>query len=367
MPNPTRIGILTGGGDCPGLNAVIRAVTKTAIIEYGWEVIGFEDGFEGLINNQWQKLDYESVSGILALGGTILGTSNKANPFGYIMKDEAGNWIKKDLSEQCMTNYRNLGLSALVAVGGDGTLTMTNSFAERGLNMVGVPKTIDNDISGTDQTFGFETAVEIITDAVDKIHTTAMSHKRAMVIEVMGRNSGWLALYGGVAGGGDIILLPELPYSIDKVCEKVLDRSQRGKKFTIIVVAEGAKEIGGSQIVDRVVEDSPDPVRLGGIGRMVGKQIEERTGIETRVTVLGHLQRGGGPTAFDRILCTQMGKKAVDMIANQQFGQVVVLRNGKLETAPVGGSANKQRLVTSDHPVIAAARAVGTSFGTLAD
>jgi ATP-dependent phosphofructokinase / diphosphate-dependent phosphofructokinase len=358
-----KIGILTGGGDCPGLNPVIRAVVKTAIVRFGFQVIGFEDGFLGLIENRWRPLDYEAASGILNLGGTILGTSNKANPFQFWQRHENGEFYATDESQKVLEIYKQHQLDALICVGGDGTFTISDGLQKLGMNIVGIPKTIDNDIFGTDQTFGFDTAVNTITDAIDKIHTTAIAHKRAMVIEVMGRNSGWLALTAGIAGGGDIILLPEIDYDIQLVCKRVTQRSKLGKSFTIIIVAEGAKEKSGEKVVDRIVKDSPDPVRLGGIGKVVANQIEEMTGVESRVTVLGHLQRGGSPSPFDRVLCTRFGEKAVRMIVEEDFGKWVCLRNGQLETEDLAFAAGRQRLVPYDHPLIEVARSLGTRFG----
>ncbi len=358
-----RIGVLTGGGDCPGLNAVIRAVVKTAIVKYSCEVIGFEDGFAGLVENRYVPLDYERASGILATGGTILGTSNKANPFQYWRKNAAGVLESRDESGAAAATYVSHRLDALICIGGDGTFTISEKLGHLGLNIIGVPKTIDNDIWGTDRTFGFDTAVATITDALDKIQTTAMSHKRVMVVEVMGRYAGWLALTAGVAGGGDIILLPEIPYNMDTVVRKVQFRAGIGKRFTIVVVAEGARPQGGSVVVDRQVPDSPDPVRLGGIGKVLATQVEDLTGQETRVTVLGHLQRGGTPTATDRVLCTLLGNRAVEMAMASEFGRFVAWRNGGLVTEALNVPAGRQRLVPLDHPLIAAARAVGTIFG----
>ena len=358
-----RIGILTSGGDCPGLNAVIRAVTKTAIIQYSYDVIGFEDGYYGLIEDKAIPLPYEYVSGILATGGTILGTSNTANPFKYWRRNERGEYSWIDESATAKKVYRKYGLHALVCVGGDGTMTIAHGLSEIGLNVVGIPKTIDNDLYGTDQTFGFDTAVNTITDAIDKIHTTAMSHHRAMVIEVMGRNSGWLALTAGVAGGGDIILIPEIEYDIGVVCERVTERSQKGKRFSIIVVAEGSREKGGEVVVERVVEGSPEPVRLGGVGHKVAGQIENMTGIESRLTVLGHLQRGGSPSSYDRVLGTLFGMWAMDLVAKGDFGKMVCLRHGGIESVDVSVPAGKQRRVPLDHLLLDAARAVGTVFG----
>jgi phosphofructokinase-like protein len=357
------LGILTGGGDCPGLNAVIRAVAKTALTQHGYRVIGFRDGFEGLIHDRTVELDYEAVSGILTAGGTILGTSNKANPYEYWRKDETGKGYKTDESETVISTYRRHNLDALVCIGGDGTLTIAHGLVQRGLNIVGVPKTIDNDIHGTDQTFGFDTAVNIIAEAVDRIQTTAIAHKRVMVVEVMGRNAGWLALYGGVAGGADIILIPEIPYDLDAIIERVKFRGGFESSFTVIVVAEGAKPKGGGQVVDRTVEGSHDPIRLGGIGKVLCGQIEDATGHESRVTVLGHIQRGGTTSPADRILCTQLGHKAMQLVAEGKFGLMACIQHGQLSSMSLDAPAGKQRTVPADHPLIAAARAVGTHFG----
>ncbi len=357
-----RVGILTGGGDCPGLNAVIRGVTKTAINQYGMDVIGFYDGFQGLIEERFTKLDYEKVSGILTIGGTILGTSNTANPFGHIIS-ENGKTEKVDVSDKCMELYHDLGLEALVCVGGDGTMTIASKLAEKGANVVGVPKTIDNDLMGSDITFGFDTARATATEAIDKLHTTAQSHHRVMLVEVMGRNAGWLALESGLAGGGDIILLPEIPYEISEIVQVVRKRSRFGRRFSIVVVSEGARPIGGTQVVKKVVEDSPDPIRLGGISRMIATQIEDETGIECRVAILGHLQRGGTPTAADRSLATQFAVKAMEMVAEKQFNQMAAVCGREIKSVPIEKVAGKQRLVPVGSQVIRAALAVGTNFG----
>ncbi len=358
-----RIGLLTGGGDCPGLNAVIRAVTKTAVLKQDYEVIGFEDGFCGLVEDKSRRLTYEGVSGIISTGGTILGTTNKANPFKFLRKSPSGQYSTTDESDAVRRVYESHGLEALVCVGGDGTMTISFGLAKLGLNVVGIPKTIDNDLYGTDQTFGFDSAVNVITDAIDRVRTTAMSHHRAMVIETMGRNAGWLALSAAVAGGGDIIFIPEIDYDIRVACKEVLSRGRKGKRFTLIVVAEGAKEKGGDLVVERVVKDSDEPVRLGGAGRQVAEKIESATGIESRVTVLGHLQRGGPPSPFDRTLGTLFGKKAVELVASRRFGRMVCLNKGAISSVDISTPAGKQRRVPLDHPLIEAARSVGAVFG----
>ena len=357
-----RIGILTAGGDCPGLNAVIRAVAKKAI-NRGVDVLGIKDGYEGLVKGKARRLSYNSVSGILTIGGTILGTSNKADPFHYAIMKKKGEFVYKDLSQQAVSNFRKWKLDALVAIGGDGTLSIAYRLFQKGIPVIGVPKTIDNDLMGTDITFGFDSALRVGTEAIDKLHTTAQSHHRVMVIELMGRNAGWLALYAGLAGGGDIILIPEIPYNMEKICERVLERSRRGKRFSIVVVAEGAKPCGGEKIVSKIIEDSPDPVRLGGVGRVVAQRIEKCTGLETRATILGHLQRGGSPTPFDRILASRFGDKAVEMIYKKRFGYMVNIRGDKIGSYPLRLVENRQRKVSLDSEIIRVARDLNTSFG----
>lgn len=357
-----RIGVLTGGGDCPGLNAVIRAVTKSAINLYGWEVIGFEDGFKGLVENTYRVLDLAAVSGIIHRGGTILGTTNRDNPFHYLV-EENGQKVFRDMSAQAIKNLENLGIEALVVIGGDGSLHIAYNLFKQGVKVVGVPKTIDNDISGTDVTFGFDTAVATATGALDKLHTTAESHHRVMILEVMGRYAGWIALEAGVAGGADVILIPEIPYRIENVAQTIAKREATGKKFSIIVVAEGAREEGGDLVVQRLVPESHDPIRLGGIGNKLAEDIERLTGRETRVTVLGHLQRGGSPTAFDRILSTRYGVAAVDTIAAGNFGSMVSLRTPFVTTITLQEAIGELKKVPVDHDLVQAAKAVGISFG----
>lgn len=359
-----RIGVLTGGGDCPGLNAVIRAVTKDALF-HGMEVMGIEDGFAGLIEDRVHPLDRTSVGNILTRGGTILGSSNKANPQKYAVgRDEHGKPIYRDMTEICMTTLEMHRIEALVVIGGDGTMSAAKPFADRGINCIGVPKTIDNDLWGTDLTFGFMTAVSNATDALDKVHTTAASHHRTIVVEVMGRNAGWLALHSGVASGSDVILIPEIPFELDDICHAVETRAQRRFGFTIICCAEGAKPRGGAQIVDRVVETSPDPIRLGGVGKWLSTEIENRTGIESRSVVLGHVQRGGVPVAQDRVLSTQFGHLAMELLRMGVRNRLVVMRNGQLGHIEITEAADRQRLVDPDNdPLVNAARAVYTSFG----
>lgn len=358
-----RIGLLTGGGDCPGLNAVIRGVVKASISQNNSEVIGFEDGYEGLISRSTVPLDWNHVSGILTQGGTILGTSNRANPFRWPIEKENGNIVFADISDKAIDYINELGLDVLICIGGDGTMAIANQLSQKGVKVVGVPKTIDNDIWGTDITFGFNSAMSIATEAIDRIHTTAMSHHRVMIIEVMGRYAGWLALESGIAGGGDVILIPEIPYRIDTICDMILKRSKKGRRFSIIVVSEGAKPLGGKQIVKRIVKESTDPVRLGGISHKLAEEIEECTHLETRVTILGHLQRGGTPTPFDRILATRLGVKAAELCQDEINGVMVAVHGSDITTVPLSEIGGKTRLVETNHPLIDVAKSVGTCLG----
>lgn len=357
-----RLAILTGGGDCPGLNAVIRAVVKTAILRYGIECHGIESGFQGLIYRKSRPLQLSHASGIIGVGGTILGSSNKDNPFRHPMTIKGKEKIV-DVSEECIDYIRSMGWDCIIAIGGDGTLTMAHEFSRKGVGMIGVPKTIDNDLSATDFTFGFPTAVETGVYAIDRLHTTAMSHHRIQIIEMMGRYTGHLALRAGVAGGGDIILIPEIPYDMDIVCEVVRRRSRQGKRFSIVVVAEGAKPIGGNLTVAKMIKDSPDPIRLGGIAHVLAEQIMQRTGLEARATVLGHLQRGGPPMALDRLLATELGFHAVELAAKGKYGRMVALRGNVVDDVSIAQAIHKLKEVRADDPLIDAARAVGTCFG----
>ena len=326
------------------------------------EVIGIEDGYHGIVNNRYRKLEYNDVSGILTLGGTILGTSKTANPYRYAVKK--GNRLEfKDLSKIAIQNIKKLNLTCLVCIGGDGTLGIAYRLFKDGIPIVGLPKTIDNDLRGTDITFGFDSAVSIATEGIDRIHTTAQSHHRIMIVEVMGHRAGWVALYSGVAGGGDIILIPEIPYDIDIIAEKVKERNKKGKRFSIVVVAEGAKPKGGDIVIQRIVKESSDPIRLGGIGFVLGEQIEKITGLETRTVVMGHLLRGGSPTPFDRILATGLGTKAVDMIEDKKFGYMVGVKGNSLVNVPLKEVAKGPKTVPLNHPMIKAARSLGTCFG----
>ncbi len=358
-----RIGVTTGGGDCPGLNAVIRAVAKSAMDKYNATVIGIEDGFEGFVEGRMHELTNKEVSGILALGGTILGTSNKGDPFHYPVEDLNGNVKIENESARVVRNYRRWGLDAIVAIGGDGTMHICHQLMDMGLNIIGVPKTIDNDLSATDVTFGYDSALYIATEAIDRLHTTASSHHRVMVIEVMGRYAGWIALGAGLAGGADIILIPEIPFKWESIFNKVKERSLRGKRFSIVCAAEGAKPEDGDMVVKEMDRRRTDAVRLGGIAELIGHRISNDTGLETRVTVLGHLQRGGSPTPFDRILSTKFGFKACELAAEGKFGYMVALRGTEIIAVPIKEAIDEQKLVQFDCQAIQAARAIGTSLG----
>jgi ATP-dependent phosphofructokinase / diphosphate-dependent phosphofructokinase len=335
-----RIGILSAGGDCPGINAAIRGVGKTAIVEYGMEVIGIVNGFTGLVEKQTIELNEHLLSGILTLGGTILGTS-RLKPFraeGENIPNEKPSIIKK--------NYEELGLDALVCIGGNGTQKTANLLALEGLNVIGVPKTIDNDIWGTDMTFGFDTAVHIATEAIDRLHTTANSHKRVMVIEVMGHHAGWIALHSGIAGGGDVILIPEIPYNMDTVAECLMERSRKKKPYSIVVVGEG---------IEKTSKKSA--------GAFIAKQIKKLTGLETRETILGYIQRGGSPTAADRILATRFGSYAAKLVNEGKFGNMVALRNGTISAIPLSEVGGKIRLVEANNTLVEKGRHLGVCFG----
>lgn len=331
-----KIGILTGGGDCPGLNPVIRAVVRKGMIE-GYEVIGIKNGWKGLVENDTMKLDLMAVSGILPKGGTILGTS-RTNPY-----------KKPGDLENVKNNFKKMGLYALVAVGGEDTLGAASRLIKDGItNIVGVPKTIDNDLSCTDYTFGFDTALNIATECIDRLHTTAESHHRIIVAEVMGRHAGWIALESGIAGGADVILIPEIPIDMDEVCEIIKKRHGRGKNFSIVVVAEGAQFKDKDLVTKETKLDSFGHVRLGGIGEALATEIEKRTGFETRVSVLGHIQRGGSPTAFDRVLGTRLGVKAVELVKNKKFGNMAALVGNKIVDVPLEKAVSALKTVDSE-------------------
>ena len=334
------IGILTGGGDCPGLNAVIRAVVRKGITAYRYRFRGILKGWRGMLECDWEPLGLEEISGILPKGGTILGTS-RTNPF----KEEDGGEIVID-------NMRRMKLDALVAIGGEDTLGVANKLTSMGVPVIGVPKTIDNDLNGTDYTFGFDTAVNIVTEAIDRIHTTAESHNRVMVIEVMGRHSGWIALYAGLAGGADMILIPEQKYTIEEIVNTIRKRHERGKDFSIVVVAEGAQISAEGKENEYVVSegglDEFGHVKLGGIGQLVANAVEEATSYETRVTVLGHLQRGGTPTAFDRVLGTRFGIAAIDLVHAGDFGKMVSLQGNEIVAIPLADAVNQLKVVDQE-------------------
>jgi 6-phosphofructokinase 1 len=357
-----RIGILTGGGDCPGLNAVIRGVTKPAQ-DYGMSVLGIIDGFEGLVEGRAKELTNSDVSGILARGGTILGSSNKGDPFHWPELKDDGTIEIVDRSVNALKNYQAWNLDALIAIGGDGTMHICKKLGDLGMNMVGVPKTIDNDLEATDLTFGHDSAVYIVAEALDRLHTTASSHHRVIVVEVMGRYAGWIALNGGLAGGADIILIPEIPFSWEKVYEKVLKRELMGKKFSLVCVAEGARSLDGQITLKGTDIKRHDPNQLGGIGELVAQRIEQNTERETRVTVLGHVQRGGSPTPFDRILSTKFGAFAIDLTARKKFGRMVALKGNEVKNVRIEDAISRQKLVKLDNQNVIAAKAVGISFG----
>ena len=356
-----RIGIVTGGGDCPGLNAVIRAVAKASAIR-GWECVGILGGYEGLLEpRQTISLDYHRLSGLLPRGGTILGTANRGK-FSAKVGHGENRTLPKELLESVKTGIDTLGLFALVSIGGDGSLSIAQQLFEYGIPIVGVPKTIDNDLEGTLFTFGFDSAVACATDALDRLHTTAESHNRVMVLEVMGRYAGWIALFAGVAGGADVILIPEIPFSYESVCAKIHERENLGKKFTIVIVAEGAREKDGGFVTSGAHTNTGE-ARLGGIGAGVSAEIEKRTGKESRVCVLGHLQRGGSPTAFDRALCSIFGATAVELIAAGEFGKMVAFTGPQVGSIKISDAVGRLKTVRRDGNLVRTARALGICFG----
>jgi len=356
-----KIGICTGGGDCPGLNAVIRGAVKTAILKYRWDVIGIRDGFDGLIwPEKCHPLTLKDVSGILPRGGTVLGTTNRGNPFAYKI-NSGGKETTRDFSDDVIKNAKALGLDCLIVVGGDGTQKIGLDLAAKGLKVVGVPKTIDNDLSATEITFGFDTALHVATDAIDRIHTTAESHHRVMIVEVMGRDAGWIALEAGIAGGAHIILIPEIPFSIQKVCDAINQRNIFGKKFTIVSLAEGIKL--PEDLNAHLPKERAAFRKLGAVGNLIGDAIGACTGKEVRVTVLGHVQRGGSPSPFDRILSTRFGVAAVELIAQGGFGKMVALRDSKMIFVDISEAIGKMKAVDPDGEMVSAAKAIGVKFG----
>jgi 6-phosphofructokinase 1 len=347
------IGIATGGGDAPGLNAVIRAATRAAILKHKWKVIGIPDGFDGLI---WPEkafeLTLEGVSGILPRGGTILGTTNRGNPFQYRI-EENGQEVVRDISDQVVANSKKLGIDAIITIGGDGSQTIGYELFQKGLKIVGVPKTIDNDLSATEQTFGFDTALHTVSDAIDKIHTTASSHHRVMVVEVMGRDCGWIAIAGGIAGGAHVILIPEIPFTVQSVCNFIAEREKVGKRFTIIVVAEGVKQ----------PPEFKENRRAGSVGNLIGNAIAVGSKKEVRISVLGHIQRGGTPSPFDRVLATRFGVAAVDLIAAGGFGMMVALRGESIVSVDIAHAIGHLKSVDPNGELVRTARAIGIGFG----
>lgn len=356
-----RIAVMTGGGDAPGLNAVIRGVAKTAIATYGWDVLGVRDGGEGLLSGDFVPIALNDIRGLAAKGGTILGTTNRGNPFAYPITED-GHVKLVDRAQEAVDNLRKREIDALVCIGGDGGLRIAHRLAMQGVNVVGVPKTIDNDLRATDQTFGFETAVQTATDAIDKLITTAEAHHRVMVVEVMGRDAGWIALFSGLAGSANAILIPEIPFEFDKVCEFVVERSTGQKTYSIIVVAEGAKPVGHEPVFQEL-DIKAGIRRLGGIGVKVGEYISECTGLETRVTVLGHVQRGGSPTAMDRVLATRYGVEAAHLVAAGRFDHFVGLRDGKIVAVPLSEATAGLKLIDPTSEIIRVARNLGVCFG----
>lgn len=356
-----KIGILCGGGDCPGLNAVIRAAVKTACKQNA-EVIGFYDGYKGLLEMHCNVMNPNDVRGILPKGGTILGTTNRDNPFHYAVERD-GETVYEDVSDKVIANANTLGLDCLIVVGGDGTMAISQELAEKGLPVIGVPKTIDNDLSATDRTFGFETAVNTATDAIDKLHTTAESHHRVMVLELMGRDAGFIALYAGIAGGADVILIPEIPFNLKGIMKKIESRKKRGSAFSIVVVAEGAKLNGKKVVRGENKGNLYNPEKLGGVGNTVAALLQEEGHMETRCIVLGHIQRGGSPAPFDRILSSRYGVAAVRAAFNGRRNVMVCLKNDRIELVPIAESVRVLKKVDPDGELVQTARDLGISFG----
>jgi ATP-dependent phosphofructokinase / diphosphate-dependent phosphofructokinase len=357
----TTIGISTGGGDCPGLNAVIRAVIKASIVTRGWRVLGIQDSFDGLIwPNKTRELTLEDASGLLSRGGTILGTTNRGDPFRY-RTDQNGQTQINDFSEQVIRNADALGLSGLIVVGGDGTMRIAAQLAAKGLKLVGVPKTIDNDLAGTEICCGFDTALHTAVEAIDRIHTSAESHHRVMLVELMGREAGWITLHAGMASGADVILIPEIPFRIDPVCETVRQRDRAGKRFTIIAVAEGISL--PAELEAEAKQSTGEVPTARNVTNILREAIARRTGKETRVTVLGYTQRGGAPSPFDRLLGTRFGVAAVDMVARGEFGKLVCMSRGEIRSVDLSVAAGPARCVDPQGEMVHVARAVGVCFG----
>lgn len=357
-----RVAISTGGGDAPGLNAVIRAAVLSAL-DRGWTVLGIKRGYAGLLGeDEVIPMTAETVRGIAHLGGTILRTTNRGHPFAYPVQQPDGSWLEVDRSDELIDNARNLGIQALISIGGDGSLAIAQRLCEKGMRVVCVPKTIDNDVAGTVTTFGFDTAVATAIDAIDKLHTTAESHDRVMVIELMGRSAGFIALHAGVAGTADVVLIPEIPWTLDAVCDAVMQRDRAGRKFAIVVVAEGAVPRGGDESI--IGDSMPGQAkRLGGLAGPLARAIQERTGKESRSLVLGHLQRGGMPTGYDRLLATRFGGAAVQAVADGKWGHMVALQTPHIVTVPIAEVLGQEKRVDPMHDVVQTARRVGISFG----
>ena len=356
-----RIGILTGGGDCPGLNAVIRGLVKVGIGKYGWEMVGILDGFEGLLENRTIPLPLSAIKGILPRGGTLLGTTNRCDPFEVPVALPDGRVERRNYSANAILNFQRLALDGLVATGGDGTLAIAHRLFGLGIPVVGIPKTIDNDLDATEITFGFMTAVETVTEAVDKLHTTAESHHRVMIVEVMGRDAGWIALYAGLAGGADVILIPEIAFHLQRVLDKIRAREEAGSNFSIIVIAEGTCLGEERTYVDR--DTLTGVQRLGGVGEKLADAIRSKVDLEVRTTVLGHVQRGGGPIAFDRILATRMAVEAAELIAAGKWDRMVAYRNGDIVSVPILEAIGRRKVVDPNSQIIVQARALGVEFG----
>ena len=372
MKKIQTVAILTAGGDCPGLNPVIRAIVKIAITKYGLEVMGVRHGYFGLYHGDFIKLDLADVDEIITKGGTILYSSNKDNLFQYPVKDADGNFIRdengkltyEDVSDVGVKNLEAAGIDAIFILGGDGSLTSARDFARKGVNVVGIPKTIDNDLANTDYTFGFDTAISVATDGLDRVRTTGMSHHRVMVVEIMGRGAGWLTLHAGIAGAADAILIPEIPYDIEKVAEKIKADKAAGKEFSIVAVAEGAKSLDGKQVVSKIIEDSADSIRLGGVGSIVADQLEKLTGSEARATTLGHIQRGGTPTAHDRVLSSRYGYAAVELCMRGGFGRMVALQGDQIVDVSLEDViGQKTKNVDPSGELVTLAKAMGICFG----
>ncbi len=360
-----RVLVVTGGGDCPGLNAALRAIVRRASHEYDWEIIGSINAYNGVLKEPMElvTLDYSKVAGIHVKGGTIIGTTNKGGPFAWPVKNPDGTWTTVDRSDDLLRRLQYQGIEAVISIGGDGSQKISQQLFEKGLNIVGVPKTIDNDLSSTDFTFGYQTAVEIATEAVDRLVTTASSHHRVMILEVMGRGAGWIALSAALAGGAEICLIPEIPYDVRKVVEILKGRISRGKGHAIIVIAEGARPQGGSVVAGKSKEAGRMDDVLGGVGYVLQEQIKELIDVDIRVTVLGHIQRGGIPIAYDRILAAQFGVKAVELVKEGKFGYMVSYRHPYIVSVPLKEAVANYNFVSLDHPLVKTAQGIGISFG----